>query len=327
MTELFEDLMRTQDPARGFPGYTRDDRDHLIGSVTTAPTPLGNPTPVRRDARSARRLGVGIAAAAALIALGLVTQAILPIGTVGSPQSAAALDRLAQAIPEVRIPDDSYELTVATSSWISNTSGRRLTDTRRTWLAPDGWSWAQETGDGDHYHLLPALCYPWSLNGAAPDPAAMVDYLRTRVTGSSSTDEAVFDAITTHLRESAVSADLRAAAIHALALIEHVTVTENAVDPAGRPATKVDFIDPVNRPNAARSFYFDPANSQILADEYLLDGAADSWTIVTERRIVDAIPAEVTSKLGTERVFHSVHVMPDGSLEVAPGEIPDEFRC
>ena len=46
-----------------------------------------------------------------------------------------------------------------------------------------------------------------------------------------------------------------------------------------------------------------------------------------ERRIVDAIPAEVTSKLGTERVFHSVHVMPDSSLEVAPGEIPDEFRC
>ena len=325
MTDLFEDLMRTQDPARGFPGYTRDSRDRLIESVTARPSPLTRPTPAARPGKITRRWGIGIAAAAALVALGLFAQAILPIGSVGSPQAAAALDRLAQAVPTEPIPAGSYELTVATSSWISNASGRRLTDTRRTWRAPDGWAWAHETGQGDHYHLIPALCYPWSLDGATPDPAGIVDYLRTRVTGSNSNDEAVFEAITAHLREGVVPADLRAAEIRALGLIGHVTVTENAVDPAGRPATQVDFIDP-GYPQGRR-FYFDPADSQILADQYLLGGAVDSWTIVTERRIVDSIPAEVTAMLGTDRDYHSVHVMPDGSLEVAPGEIPDDLRC
>lgn len=52
MTLQFEDLMRTADPARGFPDYTSDDRDRLLAPrsrsrprsgrrVATPPTPAG----------------------------------------------------------------------------------------------------------------------------------------------------------------------------------------------------------------------------------------------------------------------------------------------
>jgi hypothetical protein len=80
MTNVFEDLMRTNDPARGFPAYTPDDRDRFINSVITAPASvtsrLDEPDqsvipdrPTRPSRPWARWVTV---AAAAILALALV---------------------------------------------------------------------------------------------------------------------------------------------------------------------------------------------------------------------------------------------------------------
>lgn len=157
MTNLFEDVMRTNDPARGFPAYTPDDRDRFIEAVTTThtsvPTSLNEPNePVTPDhtARPARPWARWVTvAAAAVLALALV---LVPgLGLFRGGATAEAVGLLDKAIiaatdPPTR-PDQYWKITtnsitsaiLGEGMWGEDTTISALRHAQRiTFVAVDG---------------------------------------------------------------------------------------------------------------------------------------------------------------------------------------------
>ncbi len=191
------------------------------------------------------------------------------------------------------------------------------------WRDPEGWTWSRRasTRDGvtrprEYYLFEPG--WGWMRPGYAatmPTEAHALDlFLRTRVSGSTSQDEAVFVAIGDMLKQEAAPPDLQAAAIRTLGLNPKVRVTREK-DPSGRPAVKATFIDEGARPGSSSSLFLDPATGALLAEQ-------DTWpdgryqSVIDRREVVDRLPAEIVAKLGTE------HVAQDGSGEKVPGGSP-----
>jgi hypothetical protein len=276
-------------------------REHVLQHVLTAPPDSDH----RRHARPAgRRWGLLAAAAAVVVALGLISQVLLPIGSPGSPQTAQALDRLARAVPTVpAIPAGSFELTTYTESGMSETeTGEVAYHTQRsTWIAADGWAWAHQSGDDAAWYIFKPSPRNYDLNSVPADPTIMEAYLRARVLGSSSIEEALFEAVNATLIFTPTPAVTRAAALRMLARVPGVTVTENTTDPDGRPATEVRFVDEDHRPGITNSMYLDPATTQLLAEQTTRDGSPLYTCLYTERRLVTELPADITRVLGTDR--------------------------
>lgn len=276
-------------------------RQQVLQQVMATARPVAAPTPLRPRRP---RWGLIAAAVALVAAAGLFAQVLLPMGAPGSPQAAAALDRLASAVPvQEPIPDGHFELTVYQETGKAETENGFIAyrTERSTWLAPDGWAWARQTGDDAAYHLFSPVPRNYDLNLVPADPTVMEAYLRARVMGSSSVEEALFVAVVNTLSFDPTPAATRAAAIRMLAGVPGVTVTEGATDPRGRPATEVRFVDEKHRPGVANSLYLDPADAQLLAEVQTVDGKPDYTCVYIERRIVDSLPADVVERLGTER--------------------------
>lgn len=276
-------------------------RELVLRRVTAAPRAprFSAPTSPRRP-----RWGLVAAAIALVAAAGLFVQVLLPLGSPGSPQAAAALDRLASAVPaDVPIPDGAFELTVYQETGkVETENGFMAYHTERsTWRAPDGWAWARQTGDDAAYHLFSPVPRNWDLNLVPADPTVMEAYLRARVMGSSSVEEALFVAVVDTLSFEPTPAATRSAAIRMLAGVPGVTVTEDATDPLGRPATEVRFVDEAHRPGVVKSIFLDPADTQLLAEVETVDGDLHYTCLYTERRIVDSLPRDVVERLGTDR--------------------------
>ena len=264
-------------------------------------------TPLRPRRRP--RWGLVAAAVALVATAGLFVQVLLPMGSPGSPQAAAALDRLAGAVPaDVPIPEGSFQLTVYRDTGLAETENgyERYHTERSTWLASDGWAWAHQTGDQAAYYIFQPVPRNWDLNLVPADPTVMEAYLRARVMGSSSVDEALFVAVSDTLTFEATPAATRAAAIRMLAGVPGVTVAEGVSDPQVRPATEVRFVDEGNRPGVVNSIFLDPADTQLLAKVTTVDGEPHYISSYTERRIVEALPQDIVKVLGTERVSKSV---------------------
>lgn len=282
-------------------------RDHVLRQVLAAPR-TGRPSSTARPPRRTR-WGLVAAAVALVAAAGLFAQVLVPLGTPGSPQAAAALDRLAAAVPAGPvIPDGFYELAVYDDWGIAESDNGPVeyATSRSTWTAADGWAWAHQTGDEAAYYIFEPAPRNWDLNAVPADPKMMEAYLRARVTGSTSADEAMFDAIRETLVFTPTPAATRAAAIRMLAGVPGVTVTENASDPNGRAATKVGFVDEQHRPGMVQAIYLDPDTTQMLAMVNSENGQPYYTSVYTERRIVDSLPDEITEVLGTERAVKSI---------------------
>ena len=261
--------------------------------------------------RPQRRVRWGlIAASVALIAAcGLLAQVLVPMGGPGSPQAAQALDRLAAAVPAGPvIPKGSYELTVYEESGVaqSDNGPHSYASVRRTWTAADGWSWVHQTGDDAAYYVFAPVAKNYDLNSLPPNPTTMEAYLRARVMGSSSVDEALFVAVKDTLLFTPTPAATRAAAIRMLASVPGVTVTEKALDPRGRPATKVAFVAEQHRPGVVSAMYLDPVTTQVVAQLQTENGQPYYTCIYTQRRIVTHLPAEILKVLGADRVEKSI---------------------
>lgn len=288
-------------------GWYIGRREQVLHQVMTAPRPAGTAAPARPRHRS--RWGL-VAAAVALVAVaGLFVQVLAPMGSPGSPQAAAALDRLAGAVPaDVPIPAGSYQLTVYRETGLAETENgyQRYHSERSTWLASDGWAWAHQTGDQAAYYIFEPVPRNWDLNLVPADPTVMEAYLRARVMGSSSVNEALFVAVSDTLTFEATPAATRAAAIRMLAGVPGVTVVEQTTDPQGRPATEIRFADEEHRPGVVNSVFLDPTDSDLLAKVQTVDGETHYSCVYTERRIVGALPADIVAVLGTERTPTSV---------------------
>jgi hypothetical protein len=283
-------------------------RERVLQHVlSSSGSPSHSTTALREGA--GRRWALIAVAAAFVVVLGLFAQVLLPLGSAGSPQVAQALDRLAAAVPmSPVVPDGAYELTVYTESGLAETDhGKLAYNTRRsTWTAADGWAWAHQTGDDAAWYIFKPSPRNYDLNAVPADPTVMEAYLRARVLGSSSVEEALFEAVRETLMFTPTPAATRIAAIRMLARVPGVTVDEDAADPSGRDATEVRFVDEDHRPGIVNAMYLDPSNTQLMAEQMTENGKPYYTCLYTERRIVKQLPADIIRVLGVDREEKSI---------------------
>ena len=118
--------------------------------------------------------------------------------------------------------------------------------------------------DGAAYYLFAPVPKNFDLASVPADPAVMEAYLRVRIGGSTSVDEAIFEAVRATLEFTPTPPETRASAIRMLARLGGITVTEGTSDPRGRAATRIDFIDEQHRPGYVNSIFIDPETTRII---------------------------------------------------------------
>ncbi|PKQ31254.1 MAG: hypothetical protein CVT62_10010 [Actinobacteria bacterium HGW-Actinobacteria-2] len=318
-THLSEDTaMRALEAARPIPesvdevwSPTRADRVlHAVLDQTT-----GSPRPSRQVSR---RWAL-VAAVAGIATIGLIGQAVIPSGSVGSATPAQALDNLASHAVAITIPDGKF-LKVVTTHTIEPTGtmiGGSSQDT--TWYADDGWCWST-TSLSDAPEVTyrrdtwPTAEFAALLPQPMPDdPASLVDAINQRAADYVATHPPkanfvpppslwvalVADGAFKDVRTSAAD---RALLIRSLALLPNVTVDEHAVDPRGRPAVEVavKYSDP-HFPDAPQREYrlFLDGDGLVLASQIRMSGGKYYQSWITERSLVDSVPADVIKTVGS----------------------------
>jgi hypothetical protein len=273
--------------------WTPTEREHLR-ELTLARTGSAY---TGRGLRTRRRVGIFAGATAAGAAAILTGPAILAPSQ--TPQ-AAALTRLAgtaNSRPAVVIPPGKFlHMTVVAHD-------RTYATTSNSWTDQAGNIWRKDvsgTGQVDYY-LFPhpdhqSVDYPSPAYARTlpTDPAELEAYLRARVDGSTTQDEAVFTAIGAMLRLGYVPAPVRATAIKTLARLPEVT-TSTATTLNHRTALRVDFIDKRHRPGAVASLFFDPQTSALVQESNTYPGhPGQTYTALTTLdAVVGSVPRAV----------------------------------
>lgn len=190
--------------------------------------------------------------------------------------------------------------------------------------SPDGWTWSDRVVDGAVEQYLFPPSYGWSrpdyAAGLPTEPHLLDAFLRLRAFGSSSVDEAVFQAVATMLRAESAPPQVRSAAVGVLGLNPKVSVAD-ATDPRGRAALKVVFTDEAARPGMTQFLYIDRATATLLASG-TTGGGVDYLSVITLREVVDALPADLEASLGTDRVFTEISGGQRRTFETPPGADP-----
>ncbi|MDO5498255.1 MAG: hypothetical protein Q4F67_01090 [Propionibacteriaceae bacterium] len=254
-----------------------------------------------RASRVRRRtfLRVGIAAAAAALIVGGVAPIVLPQG---SPEARAELELLAdsarRAEPLVVGPGHYlYVLTDVVQTPLENPEDGPLAQRHELWTAQDG-SRVVRTNSGTG--ALPQVDGPyplaesptgWDKTADMPrDPAALERWLRLRVSGSLTKDEAVFVALTDMLRRNNPDPELRAVMIETLPRISQVVVETGRADSLGRAATVISRAEP-ERQGLVDRYYFSPATGRFLEQQSTIAGQGVYRGTRIEERVVDSRPA------------------------------------
>ncbi|WP_295696564.1 CU044_5270 family protein [Lapillicoccus sp.] len=247
---------------------------------------------------------------AAAVAAGVVVPVLLPHGSPGaaSPAAAEALHRLARvatssatdaAGPGQFVHSVTQELRTGVQEG-NEASGGPMT--YEQWTAHDGRFWRRDTSAGVVNEILffPADQSSVSYVVSLPtDPDELNRFLRKNVSGSNSTDEAVFVAIGDLLRDHNASARLRAAMMSVLARTDHVSLGSATDDTRGRPATEFDFVDDSNRPGVVASLFFDPKTAELI-DERTTSPQSTGTMSVLVSDVVSAVPPEVVNTAITQ---------------------------
>ncbi len=306
MTDL---LARTRPTRHAVTGEWTPDSALLLDTLRSIPTPRRHP----------RRALIG--AAAAGVAGVLAVPALVP-GWFLPAAGAAELEPVAAAAgarPSLTWGDRQFLHTrTKTSQHDRDVNSDQVID---DWRTPDGWTWSRRGKAGEpptkFYIFGPG--WGWMRPGYAAtmptEPHLLDAFLRARVSGSASQDEAVFVAIGDMLRQEAAPADLRGAAIRVLGLNPHVRVARETF--ANRTAVRASFVDESVRPGVAQSLVLEAATGYLLAEE-------SSWpegtyrTEITRREVVDALPASVVTVLGERKTTRAIE---DGKEYSTKGDL------
>jgi hypothetical protein len=273
-----------------------------------------------------RRLGVPVAAAA-IVALVLGVQALLPPGSGGPVLIAASeirhLGTLSTALPTLQLGPSSFlyretksqgpqEYThIGTGTYTLNVSF-----TQQTWLATDGSgktvttyqtvAFASESdramweqlgkpampGPGDtvpeNYRRGELDYFP--VDRLPSDPHKLKDVLDSGavIQGSQGTPANELLTMGILLAQGDVTPDVRAALFELASEIPGVTVQRDTFDPIGRPAVAVSVVDALRR----TTLFFDANDASLLADSRTPNAnvaAAPSWTAYVSTAVVDRV--------------------------------------
>lgn len=288
------------------------DREALLSDIVSG----GRlPGPVRR-----RRWPIAVAAS--ILAAAMVSVPVLVPGWFTHRAAAEELTKVAHAAAAERrlewSADEFLHVRTVETQTDALDSGSEVTGERRTvsddFRTVDGWTWSDRTvtspvsPDG----RIERYIFPPTWGWMRPDYAATMPaephlldaFLRARILGSSSPDEAVFVAVGDMLGQEAADPELRAAAIGVLGLNPHVTV-ERTRDPEGRDALKATFTDETTRPGTRQYLYLSPDTGALLGQGFEGNGVTYD-SLVTLREVVDALPADLVGVLGTDKVGKDV---------------------
>lgn len=176
---------------------------------------------------------------------------------------------------------------------------------RESWRAPDGWTWARQTGTDPGQFIFPPSVDWKPVQSGRPDPADQERILSRTVGQASSSDkvEMEFSYVQDLLGSETLPAtsmpeDYRTAVIDALDLHDSIAVTRHAVDPRERDSIRVTLAGSA----FTQSIYLDRNH------EYLANKATDAHTgektsrVVISRRHVASIPQDLLVELGSARV-------------------------
>lgn len=179
-------------------------------------------------------------------------------------------------------------------------------ETVESWRASDGRVWERDVAvdiTGTTFGRRPQTTtevFPASAESAEgaylaslpTDGAGLDRYLRAHVSGSDSTDEAVFVAVGDMLRGGAAPAGLRSAAVTLLALTNHVRLGAASSDELGRDVQEFDLVNESDRPGQVQTLSFDRRTAQLIGERTVQPGS-DRTTSVRLSEVVDSVPANV----------------------------------
>lgn len=264
-----------------------------------------------------RRRWVVAASVTVAAAVAAAVPALLPDGVPGaaSPAAAAALEQLARVA--ARAPVDTArpgqfvhtvlrEHTIGVPEGTADGSVPNVIETRDSWRASDGRLWQRDVAvdvTGTTFgrkpqtstEVIPASEYSTEaayLESLPTDAGDLDRYLRAHVSGSDSTDEAVFVAVGDMLRGGTASAGVRSAAVTVLARTDHVRLGPVSRDGLGRDVQEFDFVNEGDRPGVVEALLFDTRTAQLIGERTTQPGAEHTTSVLVSE-VVDSVPADV----------------------------------
>ncbi len=293
------------------------ERDTVLRRVlATDPTPHGDDHLLTVMRPNRRRRALALAAAAGLAAAASVAvPAILPAGSPGSADQAAAvqalhhLARVAAVSPVDQLGPNQY-LHLVDVEHQNALSGQPAADSRfEDWMRADGLTYQLRTESTPtvpaHVEVwqLPAgpqpidgMTAPQSLDDLPTDPAALEAYVREHSVGSTSSDERVYVAVADIVRRGLAPSALRSAAIDVLAHLGHVRLGDDTRDSFGHPVQDFEFVDPDGRPGDVRNIMFDTRTAQITEEREYFHGNLLFTRTVPVFEVVDTVPDTIRAR-------------------------------
>ncbi|HZC70954.1 MAG TPA: CU044_5270 family protein [Jatrophihabitans sp.] len=291
---------------RGAAHWPSDERATVLDQVLAADHRLLAAHPHRR-LRVVSLAAAGLAAAACI-----AVPTLLPPGSPGSADEAAAVQALhhlahvAAASPSDHLGPHQYLHVVEVDHQNALAGGAADNSRFEEWIRADGLTYQlrTETTPTDPAHvevwLLPAgpqtidgMTAPVYLDQLPTDPGALETYVRTHTVGSTSSDERVYVAVADIVRRNLAGPKLRSAAIDILARLGHVRLGDQTQDSLGNPVQAFEFVDPEGRPDDVRVVMFDRRTAQITEEQEYFHGKLLFTRTVPVFDVVDSVPADV----------------------------------
>ncbi|KGN33412.1 hypothetical protein N802_15240 [Knoellia sinensis KCTC 19936] len=253
-------------------------------------------SPRRRTTRRWAALG-GVAAAMAFVAI--VAPALLGRGSTSATAAITPLISIAENADPVVIPAGHFLhlVTVENPDGLPPGSAGDAPLTRESWMSSDGHLWRRTSPpsgrvvledlgaqDGNALHLPQSV----STLELPTDANALEAFLRRRVQGSSSQNEAVFEAIAALSRAGDLPPRVRAASLEVLASLPEVTAAKVSV--AGQRVVRVEFADDSIRKDETKVMLFASTTANLLEEAQTSRGETNYRSVITRREVVAAMP-------------------------------------
>lgn len=253
------------------------------------------------DGRGSRRRTAWLAAAATIPAVALVP-VVLDSGEAAAQADLEHLAQVAAGSGGPLIAEGTY-LHVTTEAVQRNSrifgDGRTLDTFREQWVRWDGKTWAidsRPSAGWQEYFVFPRQAEP-AANQPTPEfaaslpdePEALRAYLEEHVSGSSSHEEALFDAVSDLVHSHFLPPETLSAALGALADVDGVSTEDVVVD--GRPAVEITYSHWLGL-LGRHSITVDRETAQVVSERSLDPGGSYELT-TTLVEVVDDIPADV----------------------------------